>query len=953
MRQFYSLIAASLMVFNLSAQKVSKTPSDPNHVEYRQATKFYLTPEIRHLTPINPAEEPYSKEVKNDLRRNKAVNADALPQNGDPILQSKFGEVENRAPIQNWNGMMTGAYPHDPSGAAGPDHYFQMVNTKYQIFDKEGNSLYGPSNLSNLWSGSSNDGDPIVMYDKFADRWFLSQFQQSGNKILIAISQTADPLGAYYTYEFSMSSFPDYPKYSVWHDGYYMTANMGSNNAVVFERDKMLVGDPSAAFVAKSFPSVSTPGFWSPLPAHADGGTAPTGPCPFFFFQDDSWSSGNDAIKVWNMDVDWNTPSNTTFTLEQTIDVDPFDSNFQSNWNDIEQPGTSSKLDGVPGAFMYMAQYRRWGSYNTILLNHTVDINGNDHAGVRWYELRDNNDGVWSVYQSGTYAPDTESRWMGSMAMDDQGNIGLAFSISGPNVYPGLAFTGRRASDPLGEMTFTEEYGVEGNGVQSGVNRWGDYAQMTLDPDGKTFWYTGCYIGGSQRTRIFSFKYANDYDNDLGATAITTPTNGALTATENITVTVTNFGLTDQTVFPVSYVVDGGTPVTETYTGTLAAGTSDSYVFTAPADFSAYGAHSIVAYTGLIGDQDNMNDTTSVTVNHIFPEDIGVVAVTAPVSSGSLGATETVTVTIENFGSSDASNFPVSFTLDGGTAVTETYTGTIAAGATADHSFSSTVDLSEFATYNICAYTDLTNDGDQSNDTTCVEVVKEFCTPTADCSYGDGFQTFVLKTINNSSGCDTDGYGDYTNLSTELGRGSTYAVSVTSGYAEQWLTIWIDFNDDLVFSADEMVVTDFQYDNDGNTTLTIPTDAALGEHILRGRIKWQSSSQDPCEDFEYGETEDYTVDIILVDDVADLAKDPIKMFTNQSENSTDVNITGYIKNASINVYNVTGQIVYFEHIGNVNGQSTINIPAERLSSGAYLIKLYNTAEESTLKFIQQ
>ena len=172
----------------------------------------------------------------------------------------------------------------------------------------------------------------------------------------------------------------------------------------------------------------------------------------------------------------------------QQLNVSPFDSEFQTSWNDIEQPGTSQRLDGIPTAFMYMAQYREFPGYASVVLNHTVDVSGTDHAGIRWYELRKTGTNPWTVYQEGTFSPDGESRWLGSICMDYQGNIGMAYSVSGPTVLPSIRYTGRYSTDPLGQMTLAEEDIIAGTGVQSGANRWGDYAHMTIDPvDDATF----------------------------------------------------------------------------------------------------------------------------------------------------------------------------------------------------------------------------------------------------------------------------------------------------------------------------------------------------------------------------------------------------------------------------------------------------------------------------------
>jgi hypothetical protein len=214
--------------------------------------------------------------------------------------------------------------------------------------------------------------------------------------------------------------------------------------------------------------------------------------------------------------------------LDQTLPTTPFNESFTSTWDDIAQPGTTQKLDAIDGVLMYRAQYRRWTGYNSVVLCHAVIVDPTTkQTGLRWYELRQNTTtGVWSIYQQSTYAPDLHYRWMGSIAMDDNGSIGLAYAVSSSTVSPSLRYTGRNSSDPLGQMTYSETIAIAGSGAQSGINRYGDYSQTSLDPDGVTFWHTGEYlISGGIRTRIFSFQIP---------TALATNINEDLTKTDLI-----------------------------------------------------------------------------------------------------------------------------------------------------------------------------------------------------------------------------------------------------------------------------------------------------------------------------------------------------------------------------------------------------------------------------------
>ncbi|MEO9534415.1 MAG: T9SS type A sorting domain-containing protein [Crocinitomicaceae bacterium] len=517
MKKIFTLTALCGFVgLSVSAQEEAQVNKE---VKKEQCTFFMKTAPLgelmKGLTPVDEETyydnwEPKDRKLRSDWSQ---ISDHGIPEtnNIDPVRQTVYGTRSGEGMMkENWAGQ-AGAFPPDPTGAAGPNHYVQAVNSTYRVYDKDGTAITPAYALHTLWPGSTSDGDPIIMYDRYADRWFISQFQTGSNEILIAISETTDPLGSYYLYEFSFSSFPDYPKFAVWSNAYFMTANMGSNDCVGFEREKMIQGDASASMITMSFPNFYQ-FFNSVAPAYAEGMTAPEDDASGWAFavQDDSWPGiSDDHIKVLKIDLDWTTPSNSSVVVHQEITTANFNSVFTNSWDDITQQGTTQKLDAVTGIFMYRAQYRRWEGYNSMLLVTTVDANGANRAAVRWFELRENNDDNWYIYQEGTFDPDDgNSRWMGNAAMDLNGNIGLAYSFAGPSNYAGLRYTGRYTTDPLGDMTIEEQIAVEGTGAQTGGNRYGDYSQMTVDPsDDATLWFTGEYLGasGSRRTRIFSF----------------------------------------------------------------------------------------------------------------------------------------------------------------------------------------------------------------------------------------------------------------------------------------------------------------------------------------------------------------------------------------------------------------------------------------------------------------
>ena len=420
--------------------------------------------------------------------------------------------------------------PPDTDGDVGPNHYVQIVNVQYQIFDKSGNSLYGPADNNTMWSGfgglceTNNDGDPIVLYDHLADRWFFSQFALGNNDFhqCIAVSTTGDPTGQWYRYDYlvSQTKMNDYPKFGVWPDGYYMSCNQFASEfegvgIMVFQRDKMLQGYPAQA-VYWDTPDES---LWSMLPSNLDGPPPPDGtPNYFVQIEDDGWGDPytQDALGIWQCSVDWTTPANSTFTYLATLPTAAFDADMCDYERDcIPQPSTSTTLDAISDRLMYLLQYRDFGSYQTLVTNHTVDATGSDQAGIRWYELRDSGSG-WAIHQQGTYAGDgtnEDHRWMGSIAMDGEGDIALGYSVSGTATYPSVRYVGRLPGDTLGTLPQGEATMVDGAGTQTDSNRWGDYSAMSVDPvDDCTFWYTQEYYGDGASgidwsTRIGAFKF--------------------------------------------------------------------------------------------------------------------------------------------------------------------------------------------------------------------------------------------------------------------------------------------------------------------------------------------------------------------------------------------------------------------------------------------------------------
>lgn len=473
------------------------------------------------------------------------------------------------APLTNFDGIpFTGIVPPDTVGDVGPNHYVEAVNSLFAIYDKAGTLLAGPSNINSLWVAAdtndaceaNNDGDPIVQYDHLANRWLLSQFAVPGPDFheCIAISRTDDPVnGGWFLYDFTMTAFPDYPKIGVWPDAYYMGTNAGYpvGHAWAFDRTNMLNGNPA------TFVGFSASGAFM-LPSDLEGPVPPVGaPNIFLRFVDGAEFGGADRLEMRAFHVDFGNPALSTFTALPDLPTAAFDSNlcgFGFRPNCIPQPGTSQLLDTLRGEPMYRLQYRNFGTHESLVVNQVVDVNGADLAGIRWYELRKAGGGPWSIFQQGDYSPDGTNRWMGSIALDKNGNMALGYSVSSATVFPGIRYTGRVSSDPLGAMTQAETTILNGAGFQSfpgnpgASRRWGDYSSLNVDStDDCTFWYTAEYLpaSGNWQTRIASFKYSECNDPPVA-------NDQSVTTNQNTPVPITLFA-TDPDGDPITYSIVG------------------------------------------------------------------------------------------------------------------------------------------------------------------------------------------------------------------------------------------------------------------------------------------------------------------------------------------------------------------------------------------------------------
>ena len=520
---------------------------------------------VRELPPAAP--DANDNFPANWIRANEVLpkgTAGAAPLRGDrpdAALQSEAPEGGMPGPALTFAGLSADddqaafggrVEPPDTNADVGPNHVVEIVNMLFRIYDKTGSPLTSPAKISSLFAplgapcGGRNDGDPIVLYDGMADRWFISQFCLPAGlnppfHQLIAISQTGDPTGSYYLYDFLMPNLlNDYPHFGVWPDAYYMSDNQFTPGGAAFagaglfafDRSKMLVGDPSAAYVYFNYGTVD-PSAGGMLPSHMTGLTPPPADTPNFFMEwrADEFGDPNDAIRIYEFHVDFATPANSTLTARPDLVVAAFDARSPNTRNAIEQPSpaTSSQyLDAIADRMMYRISYRTLsGGAQSFVLNWTVNVSGVNpttastyQAGVRFEELRrDAGTGNFSIQNQVTYAPGSgdgangRNLWMGSAAQDGQGNSAVGFSASSTSLLPSILWAGRLAGDPANTLNQGEATMFAGAGVQQdSAARWGDYSSMSIDPsDDCTFWYAQEYYANNGSfdwaTRVGSFKY--------------------------------------------------------------------------------------------------------------------------------------------------------------------------------------------------------------------------------------------------------------------------------------------------------------------------------------------------------------------------------------------------------------------------------------------------------------
>jgi Bacterial pre-peptidase C-terminal domain len=678
--------------------------------EVRTSTYHDVSPPLRELPP---GIRIYGILEAEPVRR---IPSSRNPTFGPDPLLAPIGDAPIRlapATLKNFDGIGQGftgpagtftvnSAPPDTNAAVGPNHIVETVNTDLAVFNKAGTPIFGPVPINTLWSGfgggcqTSNDGDPIVSYDRIADRWIVSQFQVTTQPFqqCIAVSQTADPTGAYSRYAFNYpDGFPDYPKMGVWPDAYYVTYNLFNNagtsflgtKVCAFDRAKMLTG---AAATQQCFNTSTS--FGGLLPGDLDGTRLPPAGAPNPVV---GLGTTSTTLASWKFHVDWTTPANTTFTGPTTLTV-PAYTEACGGGTCIPQSGGGS-LDSLADRVMYRLAYRNFADgHQALVVNHSVMAGTG--TGVRWYELRLDAGNNPSLFQAGTYAPDANFRWMGSIAMDQAGNMALGFSTSASTLKPSIRYTGRLAGDAAGTMTQGEGTVITGAGAQgSSLSRWGDYASMSIDPaDDCTFWFATEYIPANGtfnwRTRIASFKFptcgvtaGNDFSIGASPTSLTLAQGNSGPVTINTAVVS---GTAESVALSISGVPAGATA---SFSPTsVTAGSSST--LTINAGTAALGTYTLT----VTGTAASATHSTSVTLTisgspdfsiAISPASRSVVAgssTTYTVTTGAVnGSTQSIAFSVSGLPAGASGSFSPTSVIAGGSS-TLTVTTSAAASAT-------------------------------------------------------------------------------------------------------------------------------------------------------------------------------------------------------------------------------------------------------------------------------
>ena len=964
----------AIFIQTTSSQEVKNEPQKP-HLIGKPSKVEYVASISSRMDNLARPNLQQQKEMLDGRSSKYDVVIGKGSEGDDPLAKysdSLRHRSPNRTPELVFETGSSNSQPTDPAGAVGPNHYISVINTAFQIFDKSGNSLTNgliSPNPTIFTSGGCCD--LTASYDNAADRWILSFL---GGGVQLAVSDGPDPVNDSWTV-YSYSAVSDYQKLSVWRDGYYMTENTGSTNKLhVFERDAML--DEASAgtdpqILSFSLPGLVTSGFHSPQVLNITDANFPTsGGATVMYMQDDAWSGvTTDHVKLWNVDIDWESPNDSEVSSAVELTTTPFVSVFDGgSFSNLPQPDGGATIDALQATIMNQAQFRKFSNYNSALFNFVVDVDGSStkQAGIRWYELRQTEDGEpWEIFQEGTYtAPDNRHAWNASLIMDVKGNIGMGYSgMSSANstdsqVRVGSYYTGRFSQDPINVMTLEEGVIVEGDANIPGT-RYGDYSKIDLDPDNdKKFWFINEVMSGGRKNIAGVFQIASNYINDLAIISIDTPISGVLSNNELVTIAIQNLGESDASGFEVSYQIDNNIEVIETYSETITSGSTAPYTFVTAADLSIEGeTYTITSSSLLSGDEDPGNDSVTQEVTFIFTNDIGVTAITSPTDGEAL-ANEPIVITIENFGTSSQSNFEVVYSINGAPSIIESIEGPLDAGQTMDYTFAALGNFSMDGNYTIVAQTLLESDSDASNNTSQIDVLNSSCyTRINDTNYTIGPDIGVTTSVINM-----DQNAVITDVNLTLNVEHTWIADLeVKLIAPDGVTEIILF-EDVGSNGDNF--TNTVLDDDASTDVSNGESPFTGSYSPTGSLNdlnglmsagdWTLHINDDANQ-DGGNLIDWSIQI-CTELALSVSNDELEgefKILNKGNNQFEVSLTNTNSHEDLNldIYNMVGQRLLWKTLKNTSGFYSHSLDMSYASKGIYLIRLGHNKSSTVKKIV--
>jgi hypothetical protein len=618
----------------------------------------------------------------------------------------------------NTNGA---GHPPDTNGDVGLNHYMEAVNTSIGIYTKTTGAKATAYTFNSFWSGAgtgtacdtSNQGDPIVLYDTIGQRWIFMDFawdnlQDGPYYFCFGVSQTSNPLGNYWRYAIRGDDaahpwLPDYPKGGVWPDGLYFSANMfdclnsscssatrEDARAYAFNLQKMEAGQSLTANDVQAKDTSTS--YFTLMPSNVRG-TLPPANTPNYFVGEDL------SIYAWDVfkfHVDFTNPLSSTFTGPTQVSQ----ANYVTAASSVPEPSPGNNTDTLADRMMFLNQYRKIGGAESVWVQHTTGTAlASTPTGIQWAQINVTGGTInttpvqQQIFNNGA---DGLNRFMGSLAVDKYGNAALGYNASSSLVAPDIRYMGRLVTDTLSQMPQAETTLLPGvtRSVQTGTcgpsacTRWGDYSAMTVDPvDDCTFWYANMYFpvqGGNWVTRIGSFKFPSCIAGVVlsnTTTSVASSVNPAVfgqTVKFTATVALSGPGVGTPTG-SVTFTIDGSTAGTAALISGKATFATSSL---------SVGSHPITATYR--GDANFNGSAGKLTPNQTVNKASTTTAVASSVNPSVFGQTVkfTATVAISGTGAGTPTGM-VTFTVNGSTAGTAALIGGKATFATSSLSVGS------------------------------------------------------------------------------------------------------------------------------------------------------------------------------------------------------------------------------------------------------------------------